>query len=376
MVILGAHELGHFFAAKRHGVAASLPFFIPMPPFPLPIGTLGAFISMREPIPNKKALLDIGVAGPIVGFIIAIPVTIIGLFLTDYYSVPADPLGEGMAINSPLIIMFFQQLLPLGDGFVNSHPTFFAGWVGIFVTALNLLPVGQLDGGHVFRALFGRNAKFVGYATVVATLVISLIFQFVGFLFLIMLMALFGGMIHPPPLNDFIELGGKRKVVGALAVAIFLVSFHPLPLAEYPAPTIINLDSDLNGTLASPGVNVTFQLVVSNDARKDAVVEFSLEMNGTKMAQGWDAILTYYDNATETPESVNLTPDKPLKELIYANTSIAVNITVYVPANATSGDEANVTAAVLWTSREFEELAINGVEREKRAEWTWTVEVP
>jgi Zn-dependent protease len=153
MVILGVHELGHYFMSKRHKVAASLPFFIPAPP-PLLLGTMGAFISLREPIPNRKALMDIGVAGPIAGLLIAIPVTIIGLILTatGQQPVPQNPGDAGVLyIGTPVIYMLLSYLVPTPEN-VLIHPTAFAGWVGFLVTAINLLPAGQLDGGHIFYA--------------------------------------------------------------------------------------------------------------------------------------------------------------------------------------------------------------------------------
>ena len=141
LAILGAHEMGHYVMAKRHGVRASLPFFIPSIP---PLGTFGAFISMRDPIPNRKALLEIGLAGPLIGFILAIPITVIGLFLTA-----ADPrppsVGGGGDIFSPSILYgWMLNLFPnaMSDPF-RRHPTAFAGWVGLFVTAINLLPAAS-----------------------------------------------------------------------------------------------------------------------------------------------------------------------------------------------------------------------------------------
>src|SRR5437016_6103009 len=146
--ILGCHEMGHYVVAKRYHVRASLPFFLPSVP---PLGTLGAFISMRDPIPNRRALLDIGVSGPLVGFAIAIPVTLAGLALsTASTALPPNAVGE--AIRPSILFSFLSLFFPLPSSF-SLHPLAFAGWVGLFVTAINLLPAGQLDGGHVARAI-------------------------------------------------------------------------------------------------------------------------------------------------------------------------------------------------------------------------------
>src|SRR6266702_4437206 len=139
LTILGSHEMGHYLVAKRYKVQASLPFFLPSLP---PLGTLGAFISLRDPIPNRRALLDIGVSGPLVGFAIAIPVTLVGLALsTASPSLPPSVAGE--QIQASLLFNFLSLFFPLPDSFVM-HPLAFAGWVGLFVTAINLLPAGQL----------------------------------------------------------------------------------------------------------------------------------------------------------------------------------------------------------------------------------------
>ncbi|MFQ5986129.1 MAG: site-2 protease family protein, partial [Thermoplasmata archaeon] len=163
LAILGTHEMGHFILARRHNVEASLPFFIPAPP-PVIFGTFGALISMREPIPNKKALMDIGMAGPLLGLAVALPVTLLGLYLNAL-----DPrlagtnIGGSAEVGFPLLYQAMLLAIPLPDNALL-HPTAFAGWVGFLVTGLNLLPAGQLDGGHVARALLGEKAKYLSYA--------------------------------------------------------------------------------------------------------------------------------------------------------------------------------------------------------------------
>lgn len=227
MTILGAHELAHYYAAKKHNVDASLPFFLPVPPIIGVFGTFGAFISMREPIPNKKALIDIGAAGPIAGFLVAIPVTILGLIFSDIYPVAAPQDAENvMYIGIPVIFMTLETIFPIPSGSLM-HPTLFAGWVGLFVTGLNLLPCGQLDGGHIARALLGDKSKYLSYLTIAS--MIGLVYFFPGW-FLLAILIIFLGLKHPPPLDDISKLGPKRKVIGVFAIAMLLLCFHPAPL--------------------------------------------------------------------------------------------------------------------------------------------------
>ena len=233
LAILGCHELAHFVMARHHHVEASLPYFIPVPPPFLLFGTFGAFISLREPIPNKKALLDIGASGPLAGFAVAIPVTIAGMFLSAhaptlsvancgpaFFGVSYGNLEVGVSIFWFLLSKF----VPVS--FVSLHPLALAGWVGLLVTAINLLPAGQLDGGHVFRALFGDKTRWVSYGAV-GLLVILGLFYPGWLLFAILIVVL--GMRHPPPLNDITPLDTKRIVVGAVAVMVLITGFVIYP---------------------------------------------------------------------------------------------------------------------------------------------------
>ncbi len=230
MAILGTHEMGHYIMAKKHGVAASLPFFIPAP-FTI-IGTLGALISMREPIPNKKALLDIGIAGPLAGLAVAFPVTLIGLYMNSVDPVFTGPnTGGGFLVNLPLIYYLFFFLIPVPEG-VALHPTVFAGWVGFFVTAINLLPAGQLDGGHVARALLGERSRYLSYAAFVALLVLGFRF-FISWIILAFFVLLIG-LRHPPPLNDISEIHVGRKSLGFAVLVILVISFVPQPIVQIP----------------------------------------------------------------------------------------------------------------------------------------------
>jgi Zn-dependent protease len=362
MAILGIHELGHYFVAKRHHVRTSLPFFIPVPPI-VPIGTFGAFISIREPIPDRKALFDIGAAGPIAGFLASIPVLVLGLLLTNMIAAPVPPNDElhsyltapdgsswgfgrdnkavlyvnetlkvnkkdeyherivvnasnphfapgrwsfsvrpshlsadtkttvrvtvrgtsmsvaepfrrdganlsaewkdqkiswrgglasvdfevprnatnltaeflwrmpppnAMQLGTSLLFSAMSYVIPSNDN-VLIHPTGFAGWVGLLVTGFNLLPAGQLDGGHVARAVLGNAMKWASYASIGVMLVLS--YFFTGWLVMAILI-IFLGVRHPPPLNDKTLLDTRRKLLAVLVLVILVVSFIPIPFSQ------------------------------------------------------------------------------------------------------------------------------------------------
>ncbi len=237
LLILGLHELAHYWMARRHHVEASLPYFMPVPP-PLLFGTLGAFISIREPFPDKKTLFDIGVAGPLTGFAASIPIALAGLYLSIHAPViPANYCGPtilGVDYGNLLvgIPLFWYALKLFFPAAVALSPLALAGWVGILITAINLLPVGQLDGGHVWRALFGERVRYVSYAGVVILFSIGILF-YAGWLFFALLILVLG-MRHPPPLNDITPLDTKRVAVGVLTVAVLLTGFVLTPLAEPP----------------------------------------------------------------------------------------------------------------------------------------------
>lgn len=264
LTILGAHEMGHYFVARRYHVHASLPFFLPS--FP-PLGTFGAFISMRDPIPNRRALLDIGVSGPLVGFAIAIPVTLAGLGLSAASPVaPLDPTEGVQLIQASLLFDFLSYFFPLPTGYAL-HPLAFAGWVGLFVTAINLLPAGQLDGGHVARALLGRNQHYLSWLAVGALFIMGTMY-FGWFIFAFLIMTL--GLRHPPPLNDLTRLDPLRKVVGVAAIVILFLTFIPVPFTFVPARVDFAFEDiggrpidTVSGTIAL-GAVVTFTFVVNN----------------------------------------------------------------------------------------------------------------
>ena len=229
MSIIIVHEMGHYFISKKHGIATSLPFFLPIPPI-LPnfnIGTIGAVISSREPMPDKKALFDVGIAGPVAGFCVAIPVTAIGIATAKVVPIiPYEslPVGEVQFGTSVLIDVLMRAILNLPEGFtIDMNPILFAGWVGLLITSLNLLPAGQLDGGHIFRAVLGDRQKYAGLIAIVFMI-------FTGWFFFAFFIIFLIGFMHPPPLNDKTQLDKKRKLLFILALAILIFSFIINPI--------------------------------------------------------------------------------------------------------------------------------------------------
>jgi membrane-associated protease RseP (regulator of RpoE activity) len=322
LLILGLHETAHYVVARRHGLRATLPFFIPVPPVLMPIGTLGAFISLKDPLPDRKALFDVGASGPIAGFLVAVPIVLLGAWLTGVVAEPipdhgtpeiaadwpftlhesgpgeavlrftnvsagiatlivttppgldhaldyqaraevrladgttrrddlsgkVDPgttdrhtllLPEGttsakvtftwddglIQFGDPLLVTLLDGAFD-NDGYLT-HPTFFAGWVGLLVTGINLLPASQLDGGHVASAVLGDRMRWAAYAAVAGLVYLALRFQSW------MLMAVFillMGVHHPPPLNDRTGLDVKRRVLAGVVLVVFLLTFVPRPI--------------------------------------------------------------------------------------------------------------------------------------------------
>src|SRR2546421_3028869 len=262
LTILGSHEMGHYLVAKRYKVQASLPFFLPSVP---PLGTFGAFISMRDPIPNRRALLDIGVSGPLVGFVIALPVPLAALALSTASS-PSPPNAVGEAIRPSILFSLLSLFFPVPSSFAL-HPLAFAGWVGLFVTAINLLPAGQLDGGHVARALLGRRQFYVSWAAVLILFGMSVFYPgWFIFGFLIFML----GVRHPPPLNDLTRLDPGRKLVGVVAVLILIVTFVPQPFASVGTGRSLVFEgvsgsplSEVNATVVL-GTSVTLMFAINN----------------------------------------------------------------------------------------------------------------
>ncbi len=264
LLILGTHELGHYFTSRYYKVDASLPYFIPIPPIISPFGTFGALISMRENMSNRKALVDIGVAGPIAGFLIAIPVTIVGLLLTNAYPAPSE-LVDGasyMVFNYPIILMFFTSIIPINEN-TAVFPTVIAGWIGFLVTALNLLPIGQLDGGHITRGILGDKARYISYGAVLLLVILGFVTEFKSYLIFALLIMLMGTR-HPPPLDDISPLSARQYTAGAFAILMMMVCFHPIPIEifEAQAPDV---------QVYGPGGNITVSHLAP--ARMDVIVE-------------------------------------------------------------------------------------------------------
>lgn len=226
LLILGVHELGHYFMSKSWGIKTTLPYFIPAPFF---LGTFGAFIKIKSGIVNRKALLDIGATGPLAGFAVSIPVLIIGLKMSSVVNVAELERGA-LILGESLFFSFLSKAvlgnIPEGYG-LSLNPMAFAGWLGLFITTLNLLPIGQLDGGHIAYSLLGRKQALVAMVTFFVLFPLGLLWP--GWLFWAML-SMFMGLRHPPPLDDVSELDPKRKVVGILTFAIFVLCFMPVPI--------------------------------------------------------------------------------------------------------------------------------------------------
>ncbi len=272
MTILGIHEMGHYFAARRHNVAVSLPFFIPAPTM---LGTLGAFISIREPIPDRRALVDIGLAGPIAGFIVAIPVTIIGMYLGSLHppSMTLEDVNTYMVLNVPLIYQIISMFIPTHN-FV--HPTAMAGWVGFIVTAINLFPIGQLDGGHVARAIAGENTRYVSYAFI--ALLFFLGIWYPGWVFFALLV-FFLGLRHPPPLNDITKLDKKRMALAVSGFLLLAVTFVPVPveIVHLHENLELNVNMDSNILLQDVMNQTVMNISVQNlgEMRENVTVSIS-----------------------------------------------------------------------------------------------------
>jgi membrane-associated protease RseP (regulator of RpoE activity) len=281
MTILGVHELAHYIAAKRHGVAASLPFFIPSIP---PLGTFGAFISIRDPIPNRKALVDIGISGPIAGLLVAIPVFLFGMALTQqtphYITGGTGGLAGTMA---SMLSYALSQFFPI-SGNVIMHPLAFAGWVGLFVTAINLLPAGQLDGGHVARGLLGDNSRYLSYITVAGLFLLGVTVYSGWLLFAVLIFFL--GLRHPAPLNDISKLGGRRTVLGAIGIALLVITFVPVPIYVEPSDYSFSMQAGGadNATILQ-GQTVDLYVWVNNTGNIDETITMDL--------QPWDGLAAY-----------------------------------------------------------------------------------
>lgn len=232
LAVLTAHESGHYLACRRYGVDATLPFFIPAPPLFL-AGTFGAFIKIKSPIPSRRALFDIGLAGPLAGFLVAVPVAIAGILLLQ----PAPPVAGEMSVtfNDPLLFRLIARLagVQLAEN-APPNPFYMAAWIGVLVTSLNLMPVGQLDGGHATYSIFGARAhKWLGRAAFVTMSALAILGWVwhnspSGFLYAVLLAVML--RVRHPQTEDQESLGPARSLVAAITLLVFILSFLPFPI--------------------------------------------------------------------------------------------------------------------------------------------------
>ena len=342
MAILGTHEMGHYYYAKKHNLDASLPFFLPMPPMIFPFGTMGAFISIREPIPNRRALLDVGASGPIAGLLVAIPVTLLGFWLTERNAVPV-PIDSGDSLYLGSSIFFgalgsLSELFYPSSGDYLSHPVVLAGWTGFFVTALNLMPAGQLDGGHIARALLGPKSNGLSY-TVIFLLILMTFYGIPGFgppytgWAIYAMLIFFLGTSHPPPSEELSDLGKSRFAVGALTGLILLTTFTPSPIFAVDSP--FSLDIDVDETDFNPVFNESNQT--------------SLRILNNGQSEGWDNITVNvgkldnftldlrvdYVNISELDNQFDSTSPEFLEYVNDDGTNLTLNLTSNSYANLT-----------------------------------------
>ena len=238
LTILGAHELGHYFACRHYGIRATLPFFIPAPPAITPFGTFGAVIKIKEPIRSRRALFDIGIAGPLAGFAFALPAAIIGLI----FATPAPPseiaavaAGGGLQFNDPLLFILVSKLLGLPK-WIEWNPVYWAAWATVLVTALNLFPVGQLDGGHVLYAIAGRRIHMwisrIVAVSCAALAVFSIVVHQPPVYLLWTFVLLFLMKVGHPPVIEEEPLGSARITLAIISAVVFLLCFMPFPITS------------------------------------------------------------------------------------------------------------------------------------------------
>lgn len=228
MLILGTHEFGHYYYAQKHGVDATLPYFIPAPTL---IGTFGAFIKINSPITKKSALLQIGAAGPIAGFIVAVPALIIGL--TQSTVISLDETFEGMRLGDSLLMMGLTGIIFPGletSQDILLHSVAFAGWIGLLVTMLNLLPIGQLDGGHIAYAMLGEKYEIVAKIALLSLIPLSY-FSLNWLIWGALILVLMRTIKHPPVMNLYEPLSHQDQKIGYICLAIFILCFIPAPFS-------------------------------------------------------------------------------------------------------------------------------------------------
>ena len=227
--ILGIHEFAHYFSARYWGINVTLPYFIPAPI--LPLGTFGAVIKMKSSIPNRKALVDVGASGPIAGFIVAVFACVIGLNLSEVLSVDSQSAEAGFVLGESLLFKLLGVIV-FGDipdtAVIMLHPIAFAGWIGLFITALNLLPIGQLDGGHVLFALSPRAHTFFRQIRIPLLLLLGMTFWSGWYVWAAL--SLFFGRAHPYPDIMDARIGKLRTGIAVTAIIIFIICMMPTPI--------------------------------------------------------------------------------------------------------------------------------------------------
>jgi membrane-associated protease RseP (regulator of RpoE activity) len=255
MAVLGLHELGHYLSARKYKLNVTLPYFIPVPTI---IGTLGAVIRMKSPIHHRRMLLDIGAAGPITGFLVSIPITFIGLLYSHHLPQDVSMEGSSIQLGSSLIfgmlsrlalgtpadgsslvhlISTRQDMVPyftVVAGNIGLHPVAFAGWVGLYITSINLLPIGQLDGGHILYSLFGRRQEkistFIFALLIVLGVIVFLETSWPGWFLWVFFIFFLAKIPHPPVVDESVPLGKTRYIIGISTLIIFLLTFIPDPV--------------------------------------------------------------------------------------------------------------------------------------------------
>ena len=235
VLILLFHEMGHYLTARHYRVPASLPYFIPVP-LP-PFGTFGAVIKMGGRIPDRRALFDIAIMGPAMGLVLALPLAVLGIAGSTVTSLDSMPAGETL-LGPSLLFAFLIEWIhgPLAEGSgLQLHPVATAGWAGLFVTALNLLPMGQLDGGHIVYALFHRRSSLIYHMVFFAFTLFAIFVQPPWLLFLV-LVYLLTRLRHPPTMDEHLPIGPRRFALGLLAILFLILSLPPIPISML-APT-------------------------------------------------------------------------------------------------------------------------------------------
>lgn len=228
LLVVGLHEFALLRTAWRHRIEATLPYFIPLPPPLSPLGTMGALANLRGPIPSRRALVELGAWGPLVSYVAAVAVLALGLFLSDtVVPVSGGAIDDAaIPIGHPLTFTILSQLIGVSPD-AELHPLAIAGWIGLFLTAIHLLPGGTLNGGHVVRALFGRRSSWISYLSIAA--MVGLGFLWTPWWALAALLFV-SGPHHAQPLNDVTTLDWKERILGGLALVVLILSFTPVPL--------------------------------------------------------------------------------------------------------------------------------------------------